>query len=119
MLNKEIDYLHTPEVSLEVLFAVRGEKISQRWRGAGALGNRFQKLWRRLRDAVIAQQRLVQCRRLALRSWNLFISLGTKCVNNFVHELWIVCRIYRKRIADLKVQSPSGQVEFKMARILC
>jgi len=27
---------------------------------------------------------------------------GAKRVNDFVYELWIVCRVYRKRIADLK-----------------
>src|SRR5919108_123079 len=60
MLNEEIDDFHAPEVSLEVLFTIRSEKIMQRWRSVRALSDGFQKLGCRLRDAVIAQQRLAQ-----------------------------------------------------------
>ena len=55
MLNEKIDYLHAPEVCLEVLLALRSEKIAQQRRSASAFGNRLQKLGRWLRDAVIAQ----------------------------------------------------------------
>src|SRR5215469_13378010 len=118
MLNKKIDYLHTPEVRLEILFAVWSEKIMQCWRSAGALGDRFQKLRRRLRDTVVAQQRFAERRRGPFRAGDLFIPCGPHRVYDFIHELRIVCGVYRKRIADLKAQSPPGQVEFEMARIL-
>ena len=36
MVREEIDYFHAPEISLEVLFAVRSEKISQRRRSVEA-----------------------------------------------------------------------------------
>ena len=88
-------------------------------RSISAFGDGLQKLGRWLRDAVIAQQRFAQGRWRSFRSRNLFLAGGPKRVNDFLHKLWIVCRVYRKRIADLKTQSPSGQVEFKMARILC
>ncbi len=44
-----------PEVSLKILFAVCREKITERWRRAGALGNGLQKFWGWLLNAVIAQ----------------------------------------------------------------
>src|SRR5262245_7050536 len=38
-------------------------------------------------------------------------------MKDFVHELWIVCCVHPKRIADFKAQSPPRQIEFKMARV--
>src|SRR4029450_1366142 len=118
MFSQKIDDFHAPEVSLEVLFAVWSEEIVKRWRSTSALGKGFQKLGSWLRDAVIAQQRFAECCRQSLRSRDLLRAGGAKRVNDFVDELRIVCRVHRKRIADLKAQSPSGQIEFEMARIL-
>src|SRR5439155_139406 len=57
MIQEEIDYFHPPKVSLKVVFAVWREKVPQGRRSGSSLGNGPQKLRRRLRDAVIAQQR--------------------------------------------------------------
>ena len=94
-------------------------RSSQCWRSTRAMGDGLQELGSWLRDAVIAQQRFAECCRQSFRSRNLLLAGSAKRVNDFVHELRIVCRVYRKGIADLKAQSPSGQVEFEMARILC
>src|SRR4030095_12396323 len=60
-----------------------------------------------------------QSRCCSFWSRNLFVSSGTKRVNDFIHKLRIVRRVYRKRIAHFKAQSPSSQVAFEMACILC
>ena len=86
MFREEIDYLHSPEVSLEVLFAVWSEKIAQRWRCTGALCNGLQKLWCWLRDAVIAQQRFAECRRFAFRPRDLFIAGRAERTDHFIDQ---------------------------------
>src|SRR5215475_10714424 len=40
-------------------------------------------------------------------------------MDNFIDQLWIVCRTDSERITDLKTQSPPRQVELKMTRVLC
>src|SRR5437016_6931769 len=89
MFREEIDYLHTPEVSHKVLFAVWSEKIAQRWRCTGALCNGLQKLGRWLRDAVIAQQHFAECRRFAFRPRDLFIAGRAERTNDCINQLWI------------------------------
>ena len=75
MLDEKINHFHAPEIRLEILFAVRSQKITQRRRSVGALGDGLQKLWCRLGDAVIAQQGF--CNVVArLSAGNLFIAGG-------------------------------------------
>src|SRR5450631_4085636 len=58
MLIQEIDRFHAPEVSIEILFALRIEQLTEQWRGGSALRDRLQEFRRRLGDGVIAQKRL-------------------------------------------------------------
>ena len=76
MFDEKIDHFHAPEIRLEILFAVRSEKIMQRWRSVGALGDRLQKLRCRLGDAVVAQQGFSQRCWLSFQPRDLFIAGG-------------------------------------------
>ena len=108
MFQEEIDYLHAPEVSLEVLFAVWSEKVTQRRRGGGPLRNGPQKLGCRLGDAVIAQQRFAESRWLSSRPRGLFIAGESQRANDFMNQLPVVRWINSQRIAHFKVQTPAG-----------
>jgi hypothetical protein len=74
MLDEKINHFHAPEIRLEILLAVRSQKITQRRRSVGALCDRLQKLWCWLGDAVIAQQGFSQRCRLAFQPRNLCIA---------------------------------------------
>src|SRR6266513_3263002 len=118
MLDEKINHFHAPEISLEILFAVRSQKITQRRRGVGAVCDSLQKLWCWLRDAVIAQQGFSQRCWLAFQPRNLFIAGGAERPNNSIHEIRIIRWIYADRIAHLEAQSPPGEIELEMTRVL-
>src|SRR5580765_799170 len=118
MVNEKIDHFHAPEILLEILFAVRSEKITQRRRSIGALGNGLQKLWCWLGDAVIAQQGFSQRCWLAFQPRNLFIARGAERMNDFINENRVIRWIHADRIADLKAQSPPSEIDLEMARVL-
>ena len=42
MLAQEINHLHAPEVGIEILFAIRGEEVSEQGGRGSALRDRFQ-----------------------------------------------------------------------------
>src|SRR5436309_14465072 len=100
MFREEIDYFHAPQVSLEVLFAVWSEKVTQRRRGGGPLRNGPQKLGCRLGDAVIARHRFAESRWLSSRPSRLFIAGEFQRANDFMNPLPVVRCINSQRIAD-------------------
>ena len=117
MVREKIDYFHSPQVSLKVLFAVWSEKVRQRRCSGSSLGNGPQKLRCWLGDAVIAQQRFAECRRFAFRPRDLFATGRAERTDNFIDQFWIVRCVNSQRIAHFKGQSPSRQVELEMARV--
>ena len=76
MLDEKINHFHAPEICLQILFAIGRQKITQRWRSVGPLGDGLQKLWCWLGDAIVAQQRFSQRCRRAFQPRNLFIARG-------------------------------------------
>src|SRR5438874_13377465 len=113
MIQEEIDYFHPPKVSLKVVFAVWREKVPQGRRSGSSLGNGPQKLRRRLRDAVIAQQRFAQ------RGWfppgprDLFIAGRAERMDDFIDQLWVVGWINGQGIANFEAQPPFRQIELE------
>src|SRR4030095_4572458 len=102
VLDEKSNHFHAPEIRLEILFAVRSQKITQRRRSVGALGDRLQKLWCWLGDAVIAQQGLSQRCWFAFQPRDLFIAGGAQRTNNSIHEIRIIRWIHADGIADLE-----------------
>ena len=117
MLDQKIDHLHAPEISVEVLFPFRLEQVGQQRRGIGAFRHHLQKLRGRLGDAAIAQQRFAQSG-FAARAFHRLVAFRADRLDDFVDQRRIVGRPDRHRVADFVVQSPTGQIDFKMARVL-
>src|SRR5580704_18207450 len=109
MLSKKINYLHAPKIGREVERTLRSEKVAEQRRSVRTVGDGSQKLGRRLRNAVVAQQRVAEHRGRPSRTRDLFIPCGAQRVNYFLNKLRIIRWIHRKRIAHLKPQSPSRQ----------
>src|SRR5438094_3009307 len=118
MFREEIDYFHAPQVGLEIVFAVRSEKVRQGRRRRSALGNGPQKLGRWLGDTVIAQQRFAKCGWFPPGAWNLFSAGRAERMNDFIDQFRVVAWINRQRIAHFKAQLPSREIDLKMACIL-
>ena len=93
MFQEEIDNLHAPKISLEIVLPVRREKVFQRRRSGRSLGNCSQKLRCRLRNTIIAQQRFAERGWFASGPWHLFIAGRAECVDHFINQLWIVRRV--------------------------
>src|SRR5438132_12370817 len=102
MLQEEVDYLHSPEINLQIVFMVGTKQFLEQWSGRGPLNDRFQELRSRRGDGVIAQQGLAQRRRFVLSRWHDLIAGGTERPNNFLDQRGIVRRANRHRIARLE-----------------
>ena len=116
MFDEEIDHLHAPEVSVELLFPFGLKEVGQQRRGTGAFRHRLQKLRGRLGDPAIAQQRFAQSR-FPARTFHRLIAVRAERLNDFVGQRRVVGRPDRHRVADFVVQAPTGQIDFKMTRV--
>ena len=68
-------------------------------------------------DGIISQQRFAQPG-LSFRDRHRFIAFRAQQVNDCVHQLRIVGRIDRHRVAHFKAQAPAGEIDLEMARVL-
>src|SRR5205823_10942349 len=66
----------------------------------------------------IAQQGFSQRCWLASQPRNLFIAGGAERSNNCIHEIRIIRWTHADRIAYLEAQSPPGEIELEMTRVL-
>lgn len=91
MFDQKIDYLHSHQLSVEVLLAFGLEKLGEQRRAVhSALGDRSQKLRRRLRDPAIPEKCFAQPR-VAVRAFDRLITFGAKLADDFFDKRRVVC----------------------------
>ena len=78
----------------------------------------FEKLRRRLGDAVLAKERIVQRQRLTFGgAGHDLVAFGADGHDDFVDERRLVARINGHGIADFVAQAPAGEIDLEMARV--
>src|SRR6476469_810574 len=84
MLQKKIDYLHPPEINLEIVLVIGLEKVLQQRCCRSSLDDRFQEFRSGSGDGIAAKQCLAQWRGFIFSRRHYFVASGAKRANNFL-----------------------------------
>ena len=102
MLDQEIDHLQTPDIIVEIVSAIFMQQLLQERRRRSALGDRAEKFRGRLRDAVLAQQRLAQGGvGRALDARDRLVALGIEPSEDLLGQPRVIRRMTRPRAAQV------------------